>query len=63
MGKKSGSGSGTQIIFPRDRNNFLGLILLCGSEIGDGKNSDPGSGKEKIRIRDKHPGFATVALG
>jgi hypothetical protein len=27
----------------------------------DGKNSDPGSGMEKIRIRDKHPGSATSA--
>jgi hypothetical protein len=33
--------------------------------IRDGKNSDPrwkkfGSGMEKIRIRDKHPGSATL---
>ena len=26
----------------------------------DGKNSDPGSGMEKIRIRDKHPGSVTL---
>jgi hypothetical protein len=31
--------------------------------IWDGKNSDPGSGMEKSRIRDpeKHPGSATLA--
>jgi hypothetical protein len=28
--------------------------------IRDGKNSDPGFGMEKIRIRDKHPGSATL---
>ncbi len=25
--------------------------------IRDGKNSDPGSGMGKIRVRDKHPGI------
>ncbi len=42
-----------------------------GSGIRDGKTSDPGSGmeknldpgKEKIRIRDKHPGSATLITG
>jgi hypothetical protein len=28
--------------------------------IRDGKNLDPGSGMEKIRICDKHPGSATL---
>jgi hypothetical protein len=28
--------------------------------IRDGKNLDPGSGTENIRIRDKHPGSATL---
>jgi hypothetical protein len=28
--------------------------------VQDGKNSDAGSGMEKIRIRDKHPGSATL---
>ncbi len=28
--------------------------------IRDGDNSDPGSGMEKSRIRDKHPGSATL---
>jgi hypothetical protein len=28
----------------------------------DGKNSDPGSGMEKSRIWDKHPGSATLGL-
>jgi hypothetical protein len=31
-----------------------------GSGIRDGKKSDPGSRMEKIRIRDKHPGSATL---
>ncbi len=30
--------------------------------IGGGKNSGPGSGIEKIRIRDRHPGSATLSL-
>jgi hypothetical protein len=29
--------------------------------IRDGDSSDPGSGMEKSRIRDKHPGSATLA--
>jgi hypothetical protein len=50
MGKKSGSGSGIQIrdeqpgsYFRELRNNFWGLKHL---------NADPGSGMEKILIRD-----------
>jgi hypothetical protein len=31
--------------------------------VRNGKNSDPGSGMEKSRIRDKHPGSATLAAG
>jgi hypothetical protein len=31
-----------------------------GSGIRDGKKSDPGSGMEKSRIRDKHPVSATL---
>jgi hypothetical protein len=27
---------------------------------GSGDHYDPGSGMEKIRIRDKHPGYATL---
>jgi hypothetical protein len=30
------------------------------TRIQDGKNSSPGSGMEKIRIRDRHPGSATL---
>jgi hypothetical protein len=37
---------------------FLVKILLCGSEIWN--LFDPRSGMGKIRIRDKHPGFATL---
>jgi hypothetical protein len=46
---------------------FENKILKFGSVIRDGKSSDPvwkkfGSGIEKIRIRDKHPGFATLIV-
>jgi hypothetical protein len=34
-----------------------------GSGMKDGDSSDPGCGMEKCRIRDKHPGSATLALG
>ncbi len=33
-----------------------------GSGIRNGKNSDPGSGMKKIRIRDKHPGSAIILV-
>jgi hypothetical protein len=33
-----------------------------GSGMRDGNKSDPGSGMEKSRIRDKHPGSATLLL-
>jgi hypothetical protein len=65
MGKKSGSGSGMNNL---DHNSesfetiFWVKILkffyadlgwkIFGSGIGDGKNSDPGSELEKIRIQD-----------
>jgi hypothetical protein len=50
------------------RTHFCGLKYFdadpgwkkFGSEIRNGKNSDPGSGMEKIRIRDKHPGTITL---
>jgi len=48
--------------FREHRNNFWGSntsILRCGS----GNLFDSGSGMEKNRIRDKHPGFATLAEG
>ncbi len=54
----------TRIIFRELRNKFLGLKYLNSvMRIWDGKNSDPGSRMEKIRIRDKHPGSATLFLG
>jgi hypothetical protein len=69
MGKKSGSGSGIRDEQPGSyflelRNHFFGLKYLNSlMRIRDpgGKNSDPGSGMEKSRIRDreKHPGSAT----
>jgi hypothetical protein len=59
MGKKLGSGPGIRILeeqlgsyFRELRNKFWVNIFLCGSGIGDGENSNPGSGMEKIRIRD-----------
>ncbi len=42
---------------------FFGVkiqILWWGSGIRDGDSSDPGSGMKKNRIRDKHPGSATL---
>ncbi len=58
MGKKSGSGSGMNNpdrIFREFKINFLGLKYL-----GTFFDADPGSGLEKILIRDKHPGSATL---
>jgi hypothetical protein len=71
MGKKSGSGSGIRdeqpgSYFPELRNHFFGLKYLNSlMRIRDGNNLDPGwkkvgSGMEKSRIRDKHPGSATL---
>jgi hypothetical protein len=66
MGKKSGSGSRIWDEQPRSyflelRNHFFGLKYLNSlMRIRDGKNSDPGSGMEKSRIRDKHPRSATL---
>jgi hypothetical protein len=53
MGKKSGFGSGMNPI--RIRHNFLGYLKYL-------KFFDAylGSGMEKTRIRDKHPGSATL---
>jgi hypothetical protein len=50
------------------RNYFFGLTILeffdvdPGLGIRDGNNLDPGSGMEKSRIRDKHPGSATLVI-
>jgi hypothetical protein len=57
-GKKSGSGSGMSNpdhISGSLKNNFLVKILKF-------FNADPGSGRKKIRLRDKHPGSATLLL-
>jgi hypothetical protein len=68
MGKKSVSRSGIRIrneqpdsYFRELGNHFFGLKYLNYlMRIRDGKNSDQGSGMEKIRIRDKLPGSATL---
>jgi hypothetical protein len=68
-GRKSASGSGIREEQPGSyflelRNHFfafLGLKYLNSlMRIRDGDSSDPGSGMEKSRIRDKHPGSATL---
>jgi hypothetical protein len=38
------------------------LILCCGCGFGSGNLFDPKSGMEKIRIRDEHPGSATLHI-
>jgi hypothetical protein len=72
MGKKSGSGiwiwNATWIIFPGAKKPFFGLkYLISLMRIREGTNSDAESGMKKIRIRegkfrirDKHPGSATL---
>ncbi len=66
LGIKTGSGSG--MINPDHvsdslETNFLGLKYLNYlMGIRDGKTSYPGSGMENIRIRDKHPGSATLLI-
>jgi hypothetical protein len=70
MGQISGSGSGIRIRdeqpgpdFLELRNHFFGLkyfnSLMRIRDPGE-KNSDPGSGMENSRIRDKHTGSATL---
>ncbi len=64
MGNKSRSGIGIREEHPGSyfrelRNNFM-EILICGSGIRN--LFDLESGMEKILIRDKHPGSATVVL-
>jgi hypothetical protein len=59
MDKKSGSGS--EMNNQKLRNNFFGLKYLNFlMRIRDGNISDPESGMEKSRIRDKHPRSATL---
>jgi hypothetical protein len=73
MGKKSGSGSGMKNpdhIFECLEIIFFGLKYLNSlrrtrdpgwKKLGSGI-WDTGSGMEKIQIRDKHPGSATLVL-
>jgi hypothetical protein len=65
MARKSASGSGMNNpdhIFYSLETLFWGLkyIKYLNSGIRDGDSSDPGSGMEKSRIRDKHSGSATL---
>jgi hypothetical protein len=45
-----------------EKNFWVKILKFIAADPGSGleKNSDPGSGMEKIRIRDKHPGSATL---
>jgi hypothetical protein len=61
MGKKLGSGSGIQIRDEKPGSYSSIYFMRILMRIRDGKNSDPRSGMEKIRIRDKHPGSATMS--
>jgi hypothetical protein len=68
MGKETISGSEMNILsfasyFQELRNNFWVKILKffdADPDPGSRNLFDPGSGMEKIRIRDKHPWFATL---
>jgi hypothetical protein len=46
MGEKSGSGSGMNIIYPITQKQFFGVKILKFFY------ADPGSGMERIRIRE-----------
>ncbi len=70
-GRKSASGSGIRDEQPGSyflelRNHFFAFLgfkyLNSLMRIRDGDSSDPGSGMEKIPIRDKHPGSATLSM-
>jgi hypothetical protein len=58
MGKKSGSGSG---MINRDHISE-NLETIFWVKILKFLDPDPESGMEKIRIRDKHPGFLDTLL-
>jgi hypothetical protein len=60
MGKKSGSGSGIRIRDEQPESYFWELRNLFFGSNTSIFYADPGSGMEKIRIRDKHPGSATL---
>jgi hypothetical protein len=62
MGRKSASGSGIRDEQPGSyflelRNHFFVFFWVKILKFCD---ADPGSGMEKSRIRDKHPGSATL---
>jgi hypothetical protein len=64
MGRKSASGSGIRdeqprSYFPELRNHFFGFFEVKILKFFD---ADPGSGMETVRIRDKHPGSATLPI-
>jgi hypothetical protein len=69
MSKKLGSGSGIDILdhISQSLKTILWVKILkffdADPESGKEENSDPGSGMEKIRIQDKHPGSATLLRG
>jgi hypothetical protein len=69
MGKKSGSGSGKNypvyISASLETIFWVKILKFFDVDLGSGifLTLDPGSGLEKIRIRDKHPGSATLAVG
>jgi hypothetical protein len=58
MGKKSGSGSGSRMNNPDHISESLEIIFWV--KILKFFDADPGSGMEKIRILDKHPGSAIL---
>jgi hypothetical protein len=65
MGKKSGSGSGIWVWDEQPGSYFRELKTIFCVKILKFFDADPGwkkfgSGMEKIRIRDKHPGSATL---
>jgi hypothetical protein len=64
MGKKSRSGSGMKIpdYISGSLEKFFWVKILKFFEADPGSKNlfDTGSGMENIRIRDKHPGSATL---
>jgi len=56
----------TRIIFPRPLKQFFGLLKFFDANLGSGMEKirirDPGWKKFGSRIRDKHPGSATLVV-
>jgi hypothetical protein len=65
MGKKSGSGSGINNPDPISESLepifWVKILTFFDADPGTGMEKF-GTGKEKIRIRDEHPGSATLPL-